>query len=95
METLRQASALPFPTGILDVRDTAALTAALLGSDAVVSCVPYHLNLPVAEAAHAAGVHYLDLTEDVHDCEVLRSGRRQMVPAMSELERVVIGGVEL
>ena len=157
---------------MLDVRDTAALAAALLGGDAVVSCVPYDLTLPVAEAAHAAGVHYFDLTEDVpttnwvlelasndpkvvyvpqcglapgligivgswlakdfesirsielkvgalprhpagllgyafnwspegvvneylNDCEVLRSGRRQMVPAMSELERVVIGGVDL
>jgi saccharopine dehydrogenase-like NADP-dependent oxidoreductase len=41
---------------------TAALTAALLGGDAVVSCVPYHLPLHIAEAAYAAGV---DLTEDV------------------------------
>jgi len=61
----RERRDLPFETRILDLRDTAALTAALLGSDAVVSCVPYHLNLPVAEAAHAAGVHYFDLTEDV------------------------------
>jgi saccharopine dehydrogenase-like NADP-dependent oxidoreductase len=168
----RERGDLPFQTRMLDVGDQAALTAALLGSDAVVSCVPYHLNLPVAEAAHATGVHYFDLTEDVattnrvlelaadnpkivyvpqcglapgligivgswlagdfesirsvelkvgalprhpagllgyafnwspegvvneylNDCEVLRSGRRQMVPAMSELERVVIGGVEL
>ena len=29
------------------------------------SCVPYDLTLLVAEAAHAAGVHYFDLTEDV------------------------------
>jgi saccharopine dehydrogenase-like NADP-dependent oxidoreductase len=168
----REREDLPFRTRKLDVRDTAALTAALLGSDAVVSCVPYDLTLPVAEAAHAAGVHYFDLTEDVpttnwvfklasndpkvvyvpqcglapgligivgswlakdfesirsielkvgalprqpagllsyafnwspdgvvneylNDCEVLRSGRRQTVPAMSELERVVIGGVDL
>ena len=168
----RERGDLPFQTRVLDVRDSAALTAALLGGDAVVSCVPYHVNLLVAEAAHAAGVHYFDLTEDVpttnrvlelasndpkivyvpqcglapgligivgswlakdfesirsielkvgalprhpagllgyafnwspegvvneylNDCEVLRSGRRQMVPAMSELERVVIGGVDL
>jgi saccharopine dehydrogenase-like NADP-dependent oxidoreductase len=168
----RERGDVPFRTRMLDVRDTAALAAALLGGDAVVSCVPYDLTLPVAEAAHAAGVHYFDLTEDVpttnwvfelasndpkvvyvpqcglapgligivgswlakdfesirsielkvgalprhpagllgyafnwspegvvneylHDCEVLRSGRRQTVPAMSGLERVVIGGVDL
>jgi saccharopine dehydrogenase-like NADP-dependent oxidoreductase len=168
----RERGDLAFPTRMLDVRDTTALRAALLGSDAVVSCVPYHLTLPVAEAAHAAGVHYFDLTEDVpttnrvlglacndpkivyvpqcglapgligivgswlakdfeairsielkvgalprhptgllgyafnwspegvvneylNDCEVLRSGRRQTLPAMSGLERVVIGGVDL
>jgi saccharopine dehydrogenase-like NADP-dependent oxidoreductase len=168
----RERDDVPFPTRMLNVCDRAALAAALVGGDAVVSCVPYDLTLPVAEAAHAAGVHYFDLTEDVpttnwvfelasndpkvvyvpqcglapgligivgswlakdfesirsielkvgalprhpagllayafnwspegvvneylNDCEVLRSGRRQTMPAMSELERVVIGGVEL
>ncbi len=168
----RERSDLPFVTKQLDVRDRAALAESLAGADAVVSCLPYHLNLPVAEAAHATGTHYFDLTEDVpttnrvlelaadrpgtvfapqcglapgligiigaslatsfetlrsielkvgalprhptgllgyafnwsaegvvneylNDCEVLRSGRRQMVPAMTEPERVVIGGIEL
>jgi saccharopine dehydrogenase-like NADP-dependent oxidoreductase len=163
---------LAFATESLDVRDTEALRAALKGADAVVSCLPYHLNLPVAEAAHHVGLHYFDLTEDVattqrvmqlagqdprhvlapqcglapgligivgaslaekfdsirsielkvgalprhpagllgyafnwsaegvvneylNDCEVLRGGIRQMVPAMTEHERVVIGGTEL
>ena len=156
----------------LDVKDGAALRESLRGVDAVVSCLPYHLNIDVAEAANDCGVHYFDLTEDVpttnrvielsaanptatfapqcglapgligiigaslakkfdeirsielkvgalpqhptgllgyafnwsaegvvneylNDCEVLRSGRRQMVPAMTETERVVIGGIEL
>lgn len=35
------------------------------------------------------------VNEYLNDCEVLRSGRRQMVPAMEEKERVVIGGIEL
>lgn len=168
----RERSDVPFATKALDVRDTATLRGALEGADAVISCLPFHLNLPVAEAAHAVGVHYFDLTEDVpttnrvlelaaddpnvayapqcglapgligiigssltkpfeeirsielkvgalprhpagllgyafnwsaegvvneylNDCEVLRSGRRQMVPAMTEHERVVIGGIEL
>ena len=49
----------------LDVADTAALRAALQGKFAVLSAAPYHLTLSVAEAARDAGVHYLDLTEDV------------------------------
>ncbi|WP_203336959.1 saccharopine dehydrogenase family protein [Nocardioides limicola] len=156
----------------LDVGDEAVLRRALADADAVVSCLPYHLNIAVAEAAAATGTHYFDLTEDVpttnrvlelaathtetafapqcglapgligivgsslaagfddirsielkvgalprhptgllgyafnwspegvvneylNDCEVVRSGKRQMVPAMSETERVVIGGIEL
>ncbi len=164
---------LPFETATLDVRDPSAVRAALKGADAVVSCMPFHLNLGVAEAAHDVGVQYFDLTEDVpttnrvmelaalhddgvvyapqcglapgligivgsaltkhfeqirsielkvgalprhpsgllayafnwspegvvneylNDCEVLRGGVRQMVPAMTELERVVIGGITL
>ncbi len=161
-----------FATARLDVSDTEAIRAALETVDAVVSALPYNANIAVAEAAHATGTHYFDLTEDVpttqrvmelaelpggpafvpqcglapgligivgasiaarfeeiksielkvgalpqnptgllgyafnwsaegvvneylNDCEVLRSGVRQMVPAMTEKERVVIGGVEL
>ena len=168
----RPRPGLAFETGTLDVRDPAAIRDALASQQAVVSCLPFHLNLPVAEAAFELGVHYFDLTEDVptttrvlelaakgadtvlapqcglapgligivgasltrhfdtirtmelkvgalprhpagllgyafnwsaegvvneylNDCEVVRSGVRQMVPAMTELERVVIGGVEL
>ena len=35
------------------------------------------------------------VNEYLNDCEVLRNGCRQMVPAMTEHERVVIGGIEL
>jgi saccharopine dehydrogenase-like NADP-dependent oxidoreductase len=168
----RPRTGLPFETATLDVRDETALRAALHGADAVISAMPFHLNLGVAEAAHAEGVHYFDLTEDVpttsrvrelaaadpdivfapqcglapgligivgasltthftdirsielkvgalprhpagllgyafnwsaegvvneylNDCEVLRNGGRQLVPAMTEHERVVIGGIEL
>ena len=73
----RARTGLPFATAALDVRDAAALADALTGADAVVSCLPYNLNLPVAEAAHAAGVHYFDLTEDVPTTNrVLRAGRQ-------------------
>lgn len=33
--------------------------------DAVISSLPYHCNVAVAEAARRAGIHYFDLTEDV------------------------------
>lgn len=50
---------------VLDVKDAAALAELFAGVDAVISCLPYYLNTVVVTAAHAAGVHYLDLTEDV------------------------------
>lgn len=48
-----------------NVTDKKVLAQALKGKDAVVICLPYHLNLTIAEAACAAGIHYFDLTEDV------------------------------
>ncbi len=50
---------------VLDVTDAAALSDLLGGKFAVLSAAPYHLTYKVAEAARAAGAHYLDLTEDV------------------------------
>ncbi len=168
----RERVDLGFETSTVDVADGDAVRAALTGVDAVVSCLPYHLNITVAEAAYDTGAHYFDLTEDVpttnrvmelsrerpdsvfvpqcglapgligivgaslaerfesirsielkvgalpqnptgllgyafnwsaegvvneylNDCEVLRSGDRKMVPAMTEKERVFIGGIEL
>ena len=57
--------ALPFAVKTISVADPAALAAALAQVDGVLSCLPYHLNAEVAKAAHAAGIHYFDLTEDV------------------------------
>jgi saccharopine dehydrogenase-like NADP-dependent oxidoreductase len=50
---------------VLDVADGPALGALLKTKFAVLSAAPYHLTFHVAEAAKAAGAHYLDLTEDV------------------------------
>jgi saccharopine dehydrogenase-like NADP-dependent oxidoreductase len=50
---------------LCDVSDPEALSELLADADAVVSCLPFHRNLPVAEAAAATGCHYFDLTEDV------------------------------
>ncbi len=51
----------------LDASDAQALKAALASHpvDAVVSSLPYFLNVQVARAARRAGTHYFDLTEDV------------------------------
>lgn len=52
-------------TRALDVADEVALGDALAGHLAVISAAPYFLTVPIARAARRAGVHYLDLTEDV------------------------------
>ena len=60
-------------TRVLDVNDPAQLAAALAGRFAVLSAAPYHLTLQVARAAREAGVHYLDLTEDVASTRAIRA----------------------
>jgi len=55
----------PFGTKIVDVSNPVELEEGLGGTEAVLSCLPYHLNSSVAEIAHKLGVHYFDLTEDV------------------------------
>jgi lysine 6-dehydrogenase len=49
---------LPTP---LDVRDREAVLAVMRESDAVMSAIPYYLNLALAECAVEAGVHFCDL----------------------------------
>lgn len=49
----------------LSVTDPTALAAAMRGRYAVISAAPYSVTGAIAEAAHRAGIHYLDLTEDV------------------------------
>ncbi len=58
---------------LLDAADPGALRAALQGRFAVLSAAPFHLTLQVAEAARDAGVHYLDLTEDVASTRKIRA----------------------
>lgn len=70
----RQAPAeiVPFPVITGDVTDEVTLANTIAGFDAVVSCLPYNLNLPIAKAAFAAGIHYFDLTEDVPTTTAIR-----------------------
>lgn len=55
-----------FPIRTADLTEAASLKGELEGFEAVLSCLPYHLNCTIAETAHTLGIHYFDLTEDVH-----------------------------
>lgn len=50
---------------VIDATDVPKLTEAMKGCFAVISCAPFHITTHIADAAKAAGIHYLDLTEDV------------------------------
>lgn len=66
------ADVVPFKVITGDTKNSAALKELIPQFDAIVSCLPYHLNLPLAKIAHAAGVHYFDLTEDVYTTNAIR-----------------------
>ena len=61
----RLETAAPVQRRVLDLAKDGGLAEALAGKFAVLSAAPYHLTTKIAEAAKAAGAHYLDLTEDV------------------------------
>ncbi len=50
---------------VSDFTSASALDEVMQGTDAVISCAPYHCNPLIAERAKANKVHYFDLTEDV------------------------------
>jgi len=56
---------LPFRVAQDSAASESEVEALGAGFDAILSCLPYHLNLGVATAAHRLGLHYFDLTEDV------------------------------
>ena len=76
--------ALPFEVRPLNIGETDGIGKELTAQDAVLSCLPFHLNLDIAKAAHDAGVHYFDLTEDVPTTqgiiELSRTSRGVMAP---------------
>jgi len=67
-----------------DVKNEAAFAKVLKGHDAVIACLPYHLTLGVAKAAHKAGIIYFDPTEDVYSTEAVRklarTSKKPMIP---------------
>ena len=75
---------VPFEVINSSVDNNALLEDFLSKQDAVVSCLPYNLNLPVARAAYKTGIHYFDLTEDVSTTDAIRkmaaTSKAAMVP---------------
>ena len=67
-----------------DVSKKAVLDEEFRHLDGVLSCLPFHLNEPIAQAAHDAGIHYFDLTEDVPTTnaiiELAKSSKGLMAP---------------
>src|ERR1700685_772058 len=55
-----------------DITQGDTLRDLLTGKFAVLSAAPYHATRTIAEAAKAAGAHYLDLTEDVASTRVVK-----------------------
>lgn len=48
-----------------DLRDPEIVRGLMKDHDAVISALPFYLNVDVAEAARDCGLHYFDLTEDI------------------------------
>ena len=61
----RGHASLPFEVRAVNVETDDGAREATQGFDAALSCLPYRLNKRIAAAAHARGIHYFDLTEDV------------------------------
>jgi saccharopine dehydrogenase-like NADP-dependent oxidoreductase len=61
----RLETSVPVVKIVADITHGDTLQTLLRGQFAVLSAAPYHATRLIAEAAKAAGAHYLDLTEDV------------------------------
>ena len=73
----RQLDALPVGPALrkrqLDLTNPAELGEAMKGQFAVLSAAPYSITSYIARAARSAGVHYLDLTEDVATTRLVKT----------------------
>lgn len=63
---------LPFEVIGGDCSDIDFLEKIIPAFEAVVSCMPYFLNLPIAQICHKNEIHYFDLTEDVPTTHAIR-----------------------
>ena len=64
---------VPVATRVIDAGDHGELLEAMEGRFAVLSAMPYFLNPGIGAAAKEAGVHYLDLTEDVASTRAIKA----------------------
>jgi saccharopine dehydrogenase-like NADP-dependent oxidoreductase len=69
----RLATGPQLKTRVLDLTDSNALAKASLGQFAVLSAAPYSVTSHIARGARLAGVHYLDLTEDVATTRLVKT----------------------
>lgn len=82
----KRGSQLPKGIGFIsgDVTNGEFLARTLKEHDAVICCLPYHLTLTVAKAAHKAGIYYFDPTEDVKTTGTVRklagTAKKPMTP---------------
>ncbi len=71
-------------TARLDIADASALARHLEGQFAVLSAAPFQHTVAIARAAAEAGVHYLDLTEDVRSTrevkQIASTARTAFIP---------------
>lgn len=63
---------LPFEVKVGDCSDINFLEKTIPQFEAVVSCMPYFLNLPIAQICHKNAINYFDLTEDVPTTQAIR-----------------------
>jgi saccharopine dehydrogenase-like NADP-dependent oxidoreductase len=71
-EALERMPSRNIETRRANISDARDFTEQLKGHDVVLSATPYSLTATVAEAAKAARVHYLDLTEDVESTRTIK-----------------------
>ncbi len=84
-EPLRAVETGPtLATARLDIADVSALAQHLEGQFAVLSAAPFQHTVAIARAAAEAGVHYLDLTEDVRSTrevkQIASTARTAFIP---------------
>jgi len=58
---------------VCDCADSAQLASAMEGKDAVLSALPFYLNVAIARLAREHGLHYFDLTEDRETTAAVRA----------------------
>lgn len=83
MDLRQPSTTLPFDVLLGDVNDINFLEKTLKDFDAVVSAMPYNLNLPIAQTAHKLGIHYFDLTEDVPTTLAIREMAKTSTAVMA------------